>query len=204
MRLRDRIGLLIRSQVGWLSRRDQDRAEATLRRTDKTEALLAQMEARLERISARRSVLEGQLQQAQAMAHQWQTRADDALRAGDESAARAALRQKVAYTRTAETLQASLDRHGAAARELTADLDRLETRLAQGRPQVEHSRPQVASAPAPEIKTATAEAAETAEALESLETIQERMSRVWSDAQIDQELDAMKARLSAGNRPGND
>ncbi|MFZ5915402.1 MAG: PspA/IM30 family protein [Chloroflexota bacterium] len=204
MRLRDRIGLLIRSQVGWLLRRDQDRAEATLRRADKTEALLAQMEAHLERISARQSVLQGQLQQAQAMAHQWQTRADDALRAGDESAARAALRQKVAYTRTAETLQASLDRHGAAARELTADLDRLETRLAQGRPQVEHPRPQVTPAPAPEIKTATTEAAETAEALESLETIQERMSRVWSDAQIEQELDAMKARLSAGNRPGND
>ena len=52
MRLTERIGLMIRANLGRL-RRDQDPTETKLRRADKMEALLEQLEARLNRAAAR-------------------------------------------------------------------------------------------------------------------------------------------------------
>jgi phage shock protein A len=209
MRLGERIGLLIRAKLGrW--RRDEDRTEAALRRADKMEALLEQLEERLNRALARQSQLESQLRQAKEMARQWDRRADEALRAGDEATARQAVRHKLAYTQVASQLQSSLARQTTATTELQADLTKLESRLARTR-----EKPRAPSQPSPPIRSPTPSQPATEEATRpvavaitspspgeedaaSLETLRERMSQVWSDNEIENELDAIKSRLSAG------
>jgi len=209
MRLGERIGLLIRTKLGrW--RRDENRTEAVLRRADKMEALLEQLEERLNRALVRQSQLESQLRQAKEVARQWDRRADEALRAGDEATAREAVRHKLAYTQVASQLQSSLARQTTATTELQADLTKLESRLARAR-----KKSRVPSAPSPSITLSTPSQPATEEAarpvaaaitspspsekdIDSLETLRERMSQVWSDNEIENELDAIKSRLSAG------
>ena len=205
MHLGKRIGLLIRANLGRLGRRDKDPMETALRCADKTEALLEQLGERLNRALARQAQLEGQIRQAEEMAHQWDQRADEALRAGDEKAAREAVRNKLAYTRAISELGSSLTRETAATEELRSDLAKLESRLARVRP-----RPRTASSPSKEpqsiaedipTSTATPATAKTSPAEEvdgDLESLWERMSRVWSDDEIENEMDAIKSRLSAG------
>ena len=209
MRLGERIGLLIRTKLGrW--RRDEDRGETVLRRADKMEALLEQLEERLNRALVRQSQLESQLRQAKEMAGQWDRRADEALRAGDEATAREAVRHKLAYTQVASQLQSSLAQQTTATTELQADLAKLESRLVRAR-----KKPRVPSAPSSPVTLSTLSQPATEKAtgpvaaaipspspsekdIDSLETLQERMSRVWSDDEIENELDAIKNRLSEG------
>jgi len=209
MRLGERIGLLIRTKLG-RGRRDEDRSEAVLRRADKMEALLEQLEERLNRALVRQSQLESQLRQAKEMAGQWDRRADEALRAGDEATAREAVRHKLAYTQVASQLQSSLARQTTATTELEADLTKLESRLVRAQ-----KRPRVPSAPSSPVTPSTPSQPATEKAtrpvaavilspspsekdIDSLEILQERMSRVWSDDEIENELDAIKSRLSEG------
>ena len=191
MRLAKRIGLLIRAKIG-RRRSSQDRAETVLRRADKTEALLEQIEERLKRASARQIQLQNQLRQAQEMALQWDSRADKALRAGDNDAAREAIRHKLAYTQVAAQLQGSLARQTAAAQELETDVNKLESRL-------KGIQSQKSKTPRPSSEQPAQETFGK-ETLEGVESLRERMNRVWSDQEIDKELDAIKSRLSAGMR----
>lgn len=199
MRLGERIGLLIRANLGrW--RRDRDPAETALRRADKMEALLEQLGERLKRAMARQVQLEGQLRQAEEMARQSEQRADEALRANDEAAAREAIRHKLAYSQMADELRSSLTRHTAATQDLHADVAKLESRLDRARAKTQKP-PAPATTPASQPATGDAtisEGSSDEEVAVSLESLQERMSRVWSDEQIDNELEAIKSRLSAG------
>ena len=207
MRLGKRVGLLIRANLGrW--RRDKDPGETALRRADKMEALLEQLGERLNRALARQAQLEGQLRQAKEMAGQWEHRVDEALRAGDETAAREAVRHKLAYAQAASELGSSLARETAAITGIQADLTKLESRLARVR---EKSR---IPSPATESQlvsgntttsvavSVTDEASPAGEAAGNLDALGERMSRVWSDTEIEDELDAIKSRLSAGHSAG--
>jgi phage shock protein A len=211
MRLRERIRLLLRAGLG-RPRRDEDRTEDALRRADKMAALLEQLEARLHRALARQAGLESQLRQAKEMAGQWDRRADDALRAGDETTARDAIRHKLAYTQVADQLQSSLARQATATAELQADLTKLQSRLARARkkarpastlaPSITSSRPPQPSteeAAHPVASGTDAPSAPGEEEVHSLAVLRERMSRIWSDAEIENELEAIKSRLSAGH-----
>jgi phage shock protein A len=205
MHLGKRISLLIRANLGRLGRRDRDPAEAALRRADKTEALLEQLGERLNRTLARQAQLEGQIRQAEEMARQWDQRADEALRAGNEAAAREAVRNKLAYTQAATELRSSLTREAAATRGLQKDLAKLESRLARVR-EKRHvpPPPTLDSQPATEdistsVTTPAAVGVSPAEEIsDELKTLQERMSQIWSNDDIENELDAIKSRLSAG------
>ena len=205
MRLGKRIGLLVRASLGRLRRPDRDPVEAALRRADRTEALLEQLGERLHRALARQVKLQGQWRQAEEMARQWDRRADEALRAGDEAAAREAVRNKLAYTQVASELGASWARETAVITELQGDLAQLESRLARVREKSRAPLPPAAE-PQPATDDTTASAAFPAadqvsageEVPEGLDTLRERMSRVWSDAEIEHELDAIKNRLSVG------
>ncbi len=202
MRLRKRIGLLIRAKLGSWRRRDKDSIEDTLRRADKMEALLEQLGEQLKHAMARQTKLEGQLQQAKEMARQYDHRADEALRAGNEAAAREAIRHKLAYAQIASELEASLARQTAATQDLQSDVAKLESRLSR----IQARTPATATTPPPATKEATqpAEAITAIEALPdeqvamSLEALQERMNRVWSDQEVENELEAIKSRLSSG------
>lgn len=207
MRLGKRVGLLIRANLGrW--RRDKDPGETALRRADKMEALLEQLGERLNRALARQAQLEGQLRQAEKMAGQWEHRVDEALRAGDETAAREAVRHKLAYAQAASELGSSLARETAAITGIQADLTKLESRLARVR---EKSR---IPSPATESQlvsgntttsvavSVTDKVSPAGEAAANLDALGERMSRVWSDTEIEGELDAIKSRLSAGHSAG--
>ena len=204
MRLGKRIGLLIRANLGrW--RRDKDPREAALRRADKTEALLEQLGGKLNRALARQAQLESQLRQAKEMACQWDHRADEALRGGDETAAREAVRHKLAYTQVASEICASLAREAAAIKELQADLTKLESRLTRVRrkprapsPPVTKAQPITGDTTTSVAASVTDQASLAEEAAGNLDDLRERMSRVWSDKEIENELDAIKSRLSAG------
>lgn len=205
MHLGKRIGLLIRANLDRWRRRDKEAIEATLRRADKTEALLEQLGQRLNRALVRQAKLESQLREAERMARQWDHRADESLRAGDEAAAREAVRQKLAYTQVARDLGASLAREAAAIGELQSELAKLESRLARIRaksrvpsPATTESRTTTAEATMPASTPAPDALAVAEESVGDLDTLQERMSRVWSDEEIENELDAIKSRLSAG------
>jgi phage shock protein A len=200
MRLGKRIGLLIRANLGRWRRHDKDISEAALRRADKMEALLEQLEERLNRAIARQAQLEGQVQQAEEMAKQWDDRADEALRAGDETTARQAIRHKLAYTQIASELQAWLASQTAATHDLQTEVTKLESRLA--RPQTPKkspaSRPAAERAPQSTETTTRVETSPDGQDAVSLEALRERMSRVWSDKEVENELEAIKSRLSAG------
>ena len=210
MHLGKRIGLLIRANLGRWRRRDKEAVEAALRRADKTEALLEQLGQRLNLALVQQAKLESQLREAEEMARQWDRRADESLRAGDEAAAREAVRQKLAYTQVARDLGASLAREAAAIGEFQSELAKLESRLA--RIQAKSRDPSPATR---EPRTTTAEAATPVsasaadapvvaeEAAADLDALQDRMSRVWSDEEIENELDAIKNRLSAGRSSAN-
>ncbi|UCC63263.1 MAG: PspA/IM30 family protein [Anaerolineae bacterium] len=205
MHLGKRIGLLIRANLDRWRRRDKEAIEATLRRADKTEALLEQLGQRLNRPLVRQAKLESQLREAERMARQWDHRADESVRAGDEAAAREAVRQKLAYTQVARDLGASLAREAAAIGELQSELAKLESRLARIRaksrvpsPATTESRTTTAEATMPASTPAPDALAVAEESVGDLDTLQERMSRVWSDEEIENELDAIKSRLSAG------
>jgi phage shock protein A len=179
--------------------------EAALRRADRTEALLEQLGERLNRALARQAKLRGQWRQAEEMARQWDRRVDEVLRAGDEAAAREAVRNKLAYTQVATELGASLARETAVITELQGDLAKLESRLARVREKSRAPLPPVQE-PQPATGDTTVSAAIPAadqgsageEVARGLDALRERMSRVWSDDEIEQELDAIKNRLSAG------
>lgn len=198
MRLGKRIGVLIRANLGrW--RRDRNPAEAALRRADEAESLLEQLGERLNRAVARQTQLEGQVRQAKEMARRWERRADEALRSGDEAAAREAIRHKLAYTQVAGELEASLARQATAAQDLRGDVTRLESRLGRAQATPPASRP-AAGNTTPSTDAATAvEAPPDEGAAVNLEALRERMSRVWSDQEIENELEAIKSRLSAGS-----
>lgn len=204
MHLGKRISLLIRANLGRLGRRDRDPAEAALRRADKTEALLEQLGERLNRALARQAQLEGQIRQAEEMARQWDQRADEALRVGDEATAREAVRNKLAYTQAAAELRSSLTREAAATRGLQKDLAKLESRLARVRkkryapPPPAESQPVSEDASTSVTTPATVRVSPAEETSDELESLQERMSQIWSDDDIENELDAIKSRLSAG------
>jgi phage shock protein A len=208
MRLGKRIGLLIRANLGrW--RRDKDPGETALRRADKMEALLEQFGERLNRALARQAQLEGQLRQAKEMAGQWEHRVDEALRAGDETAAREAVRHKLAYAQAASELGSSLARETAAITEIQADLTKLESRQARVREKSRIPSPATESqlVSGNTITTSVAvsvtdKASPAGEAAGNLDALGERMSRVWSDTEIEGELDAIKSRLSAGHSAG--
>lgn len=198
MRLRKRIELLIRAKLGSWRRRDKDSIEDTLRRADKMEALLEQLGERLKHAMARQTKLEDQLQQAKEMARQYDHRADETLRTGNEAAAREAIRYKLAYSQIASELEASLARQTAATQDLQSDVAKLESRLSR----VQARTPATATMPPPAAKEATqptaVEALPDEQVATSLEALQERMNRVWSDQEVENELEAIKSRLSSG------
>ena len=207
MRLGKRIGLLIRANLGrW--RRDKDPGETALRRADKMEALLEQLGERLNRALARQAQLEGQLRQAKEMAGQWEHRVDEALRAGDETAAREAVRHKLAYAQAASELGSSLARETAAITEIQADLTKLESRLARVREKSRIPSPATESqlvsgnTTTSVVVSVTDKVSPAEEAAGNLDVLGERMSRVWSDTEIEDELDAIKSRLSVGHSAG--
>jgi len=204
MRLGKRIGLLIRANLGRWRRHDKDISEAALRRADKMEALLEQLDERLNRAIARQAQLEDQVQQAEEMTKQWDDRADEALRAGDETTARQAIRHKLAYTQIASELRSWLASQIAATHDLQTEVTKLASRLARPRT----SKKATESQPAAERATQSAEAATRVETspdeqdTTSLEALRERMSRIWSDKEVENELEAIKSRLSAGRGKG--
>ena len=206
MRLGKRIGLLIRANLGrW--RRDKDPGETALRRADKMEALLEQLGERLNRALARQAQLEGQLRQAKEMAGQWEHRVDEALRAGDETAAREAVRHKLAYAQAASELGSSLARETAAITGIQADLTKLESRLARVREKSRIPSPAtesqlVSGNTTTSVAVSVTKVSLAEEAAGNLDALGERMSRVWSDTEIEDELDAIKSRLSAGHSAG--
>jgi phage shock protein A len=207
VRLGKRIGLLIRANLGrW--RRDKDPGETALRRADKMEALLEQLGERLNRALARQAQLEGQLRQAKEMAGQWEHRVDEALRASDETAAREAVRHKLAYAQAASELGSSLARETAAITGIQADLTKLESRLARVREKSRIPLPATESQLVSGNTTTSVAVSVTdkvspaGEAAGNLDALGERMSRVWSDTEIEDELDSIKSRLSAGHSAG--
>jgi len=218
VRLGKRIGLLIQANLGrW--RRDKEGSVGrplpiiALRRADKMEALLEQLGERLNRALARQAQLEGQLHQAKEMADQWEHRVDEALRAGDETAAREAVRHKLAYAQAASELGSSLARETAAITGIQADLTKLESRLARVREKSRIPSPATEKQDFQNERTSgntttsvavsvTDEASPAEEVTGNLDALGERMSRVWSDTEIEDELDAIKSRLSAGHSAG--
>jgi chromosome segregation ATPase len=198
MRLRDRIGLLIRAQVGRWLRGGEDKIETALRRADEMEVLLEHLGRRLNRAQARVGRLEGQIRQARAETRRWESRADEALRRGDEAAAREAIRQKMAHDRVAEVLESSLSRQRTAAQELTEQISELESHLDRAD----------ARSPSPisgseQVNEAALPNQDEDEIL-GLDALRERMSRTWSGQEIEEELNAIKRRLSSDLGKGTD
>lgn len=186
MRLGNRIGLLIRAKVAQWLRGGESDVDAALRRADETETLLEHLAQRISRARAREARLEGQIGQARALADQWESRADEALRRGDETAAREAIRQKMAYVKAAAELESSMSRQHAAAQELAGEMAKLESRM-------KRTESKAGEVPATSGAAPASDEAETP----SLDALRERMSRAWSDGEIEEELEAMKQRLSA-------
>ena len=179
MHLRKRIGLLISAKLRG-RRRAHDLDQAALRRADKMEALLEQLDGRLWRAAGRRSQLQSHMQKVEEKARLWDQRADEALLAGDEEAAREAIRHKLAYSKIAAELAASLARRSVAAQELQTGADKLESQLNRGQAKAQDA----------------GQSGE--ESVTELESLRERMSRVWSEDEIEDELQDIKKRLSSG------
>lgn len=211
----NQISRLIRRNIALLLSEDYD---ADL---DEIEQLIRQAEDKLSQVreaAASALVQEKTLQRetlaALALSHEWEGRAEGALLEGREDEARRAIERKLAYARAVEEIKAELDRQSQAiarlrgrAHELVIRLDaaRRQHDLILARRQRQEAEAGIRRAPRRDdvirnLDTMLAQAIEQGEERDAiLETAREleasSLEGQLAQAQIDAELEALRARL---------
>jgi phage shock protein A len=152
MRLMERIGLLVRANVGSLLGLSADGPTDRQRSIRDGERELARAKEALVKAAEHQKALADQVVAADQQAQAWAQKAEAALQTGDEVEAREALAQQRKQEHKAEELRARMERRLEEADRLESRLEMLEAELAEIRRQVAAGaaqQAQGASAPRP-------------------------------------------------------
>ncbi len=128
-RLFDRIATLLKVNLNELLLDSTDPQESRAHWIAEIESGLAQVKDAVAAAIAREHRLERQWHKALALSQMWDARTDAALQAGDEAHARAALKRKLAYERSARATLEQLERQRQIVADMKASLNALQAKL---------------------------------------------------------------------------
>ncbi len=221
MGLLDRIGMVARSNLNALITAAED-PEKILEQTiiDMQEDLVQLRQAVAQAMAALKRQ-EQQYKQAESQVNEWERRAMLALQKGDENLAREALNRKKTYADTLASIKPGYEQTLAQVNQLKKNLTILESKIAEAKTKKEMLKSRIQAAKAQEnlnnmmgkINTKSAAAAfermeervMMAEAKASatselgMDNLESQFAMLESSSDIDDELMAMKARLSGAS-----
>mgnify|MGYP002777002217 CR=1 FL=1 len=223
MGLLDRIGRAIRANINHLVGQAED-PEKILEQTvlEMQDDLIQLRQAAASAIATlKRS--ERQAQQAQSAADEWYRRAQLALSKGDENLARQALEKRKTYVETAKAFATQLEQQTTIVSNLKQNMRSLESKLAEAKTKKDMYIARARSAAATEKLHQMTSRYNPTGALSTFDRMEEKILQMEARAgaiaelnsneleqkfaaleaggDIDTELDAMKAKLIAGNNP---
>lgn len=224
MGLFDRLGRLIRANLNSLISQAED-PEKILEQTviDMQDDLIKLRQAVAQAIATQKRT-ERQCSQAQSTATEWYQRAQLALQKGDEHLAREALTRRKSYQETADALKSQIEQQSAIVSQMKQNMVGLERKLAEAKTKKDMYIARARSAKASqqinemmgrfnpsgamaafermEEKVNQLEAQSQAIAELNRDTLEERFASLEAGDDIDDELAAMKARLSSSSSAG--
>lgn len=133
MGLFDRIGRLVRANLNDLVSKAEDPEKILEQAIIDMQEDLVQLRQAVAQAIATQKRSEQQYNQAQSQANQWQSRAELALRKGDETLAREALQRKKGYMETANTIKLTLDQQVGQVDGLKRNLIQLESKISEAK-----------------------------------------------------------------------
>jgi phage shock protein A len=223
MGLLDRIGRAIRANINHLVGQAED-PEKILEQTvlEMQDDLIQLRQAAASAIATLKRT-ERQLSQAQSSADEWYRRAQLALSKGDENLAREALSRRKTYQETAKAFATQLEQQNTIVANLKQNMRTLETKLAEAKTKKDMYIARARSAAATEKlhqmtsrynpsgalaafdrmeeKILQIEARAGAIAELSSNELEQKFAALEAGGDIDTELEAMKAKIVAGNNP---
>lgn len=221
MGLLDRIARVIRANINHLVGQAED-PEKILEQTvlDMQDDLIQLRQAAASAIATLKRT-ERQLSQAQSSADEWYRRAQLALSKGDENLARQALERRKTYQETAKAFATQLEQQNTIVTKLKQNMRTLESKLAEAKTKKDMYIARARSAAATEKlhqmtsrynpsgafgafdrmeeKVLQMEARADAIAELGSNELEQKFAALESGGDIDTELEAMKAKLVAGN-----
>ncbi|MBD2485907.1 PspA/IM30 family protein [Planktothrix sp. FACHB-1365] len=133
MGLFDRIGRLVRANLNDLVSKAEDPEKILEQAIIDMQEDLVQLRQAVAQAIANQKRTEQQYNQAMSQANQWQSRAELALRKGDETLAREALQRKKSYMETANTVKLTLDQTFGQVDALKRNLIQLESKISEAK-----------------------------------------------------------------------
>lgn len=223
MGLLDRLGRVIRANINNLISQVED-PEKILEQTviDMQDDLIRLRQAVAQAIATQKRT-ERQATQAQSSAQEWYKRAQLALQKSEESLARESLTRSKSYESTAASLQAQVDQQRSIVTQMKQNMGKLEQKLAEAKTKKDmyiararsakasqqlnemmdrfNTRGSVAAFERMEEKVLQLEAKSEAIAELSNNTVESQFQALEQGGDIDAELAAMKAQLTAAPNP---
>jgi phage shock protein A len=227
MGLFDRIGRVVRANLNSFISSAED-PEKILEQTvlDMQNDLIQLRQAVAQAIATQKRT-ERQAGQSLATAEEWYRRAQLALQKGDDNLAREALTRRKSYQDTAEALQSQINQHSSIVLQLKQNMVKLESKLADAKTKKDMYIARARSAKASEKLNEMMGRVGAGSAMAAFERMEEKVLQLEArseaiaelsgntlenqfkalesdDGEIDEELAAMKAQLTAGALPKSD
>lgn len=226
MGLFDRIIRVIRANLNSLINRAEDPEKILEQAVLDMQEDLIQLRQAVAQAIATQKRSERQQSQAESMANEWQRRAQLALEKGDESLAREALVRRKSYKESSEAIKTQLEQQNSVVVKLRQSMGTLESKLAEAKTRKDLFIARARAAQASQQLNEMLGRSSTSSALSAFERMEEKVNQLeaeseataelaegddvekqfaalesGSDSDIDQELEALKAKLPASHDP---
>jgi phage shock protein A len=223
MGLLDRIGMVVKSNVNAMVTAAEDPEKILEQSIIDMQEDLVQLRQAVAQAMAALKRQEQQYTQAQTQATEWERRAMLALQKGDENLAREALNRKKTHSDSVATLKPAFDQQTAQVDILKKNLVALEGKISEAKTKKEMLKARVQSAKAQEnlnnmlgkintnsasaafermeerVMMAEAKASATAEL--GMDNLEAQFATLESGSGVDDELEALKAKMIAASAP---
>ena len=218
MGLLQRLKRIISANVNALLERAEDPRKMLDELIREMEDAVRETQEKAAKAIAGLQALQRKLEEQKQLAKRWEKRAEEALRAGDEDAAREALRRKLTHQNAIDDLGAQVERQQEAVDALTKSLAALREKLEDARARAEALKAAAASAEAQKAAAEATGRTPDTSAFDEFERVAERIERradeleaaaeldvdaleaefaeAEQDEQVEGELEALKKRIS--------
>lgn len=224
MGLFDRIIRVIRANLNNLIGKAEDPEKILEQAVMDMQEDLIQLRQAVAQAIATQKRSERQRAQAESMASEWQRRAQVALEKGDEGLAREALVRRKSYKESAEAIRTQLEQQNSVVTKLRQSMGTLESKLAEAKTRKDLFIARARAAQASQQLNEMLGRSSTSSALSAFERMEEKVNQLEAESEataelaegddverqfaalesggdIDQELEALKAKLPASRDP---
>ncbi|MBI4780351.1 MAG: PspA/IM30 family protein [Oscillatoriophycideae cyanobacterium NC_groundwater_1537_Pr4_S-0.65um_50_18] len=224
MGLFDRIGRVVRANLNSLVSQSEDPEKILEQAVLDMQNDLIQVRQAVAQAIATQKRTERQASQSQATAEEWYRRAQLALQKGDESIAREALTRRQSYQDTATALKSQIEQQSVVVGKLKQNMVALEGKLSEARTKKDMYIARARSAKASQQLNEMLDRVGTNNAMAAFERMEERVLQLEAQSEaiaelstgdsiekqfkalesggnVDDELAALKAKLTAGDAP---